>query len=318
MLIINDCGKSLAMSHQNSIRMNIPLVLIAKGGQEFPVTIYRETNEECVLKFSLLDAEKNVLTTKEVGILPGCPYVTTPIDVGLDYTLPEIVQEHNSTVTPKYVRDKLQSSHMTNSSLNQSTFSTGQTKKTLLTYTNEELQSAVSLLVEKGLLSSEDIDKLQEPLTRIDVAKLFVQIALANNLQQESSKSCEFSDMRDRSEEDMNIARLVCQFNIMGIHPDHTALENFMPNAIISSEQIVTAFSRLMWRDTYETPEDEERYYELHFNTMYNLKLVDNKINNIDQKLVDFVIIVSRALQVEQLVINSIEEKREKSIFWFW
>lgn len=56
----------------------------------------------------------------------------------------------------------------------------------------------------------------------------------------------------------------------MGIHPDYTPLANFMPNMTIPSEQLVTAFSRLVWRDLYEHT-IEEKYYELHMNMMHNL-----------------------------------------------
>jgi hypothetical protein len=76
--------------------------------------------------------------------------------------------------------------------------------------------------------------------------------------------------MTDASADEVNVATLACQLNIMGVNPDYTPLANFMPNLTIPSEQLVTAFSRLMWRDLYERPESGA-YYELHMNTMLNL-----------------------------------------------
>ena len=325
-LTIDDCGKTLAMSYQNTIRMQVPLILTSNGKQEFPVTIYRENNNECILKFSLLDEDKKILTTKEVGILPQCPFLNTPIDQGLDYNLPELTTQQ-STQTPISNNPSTSSNPSQNSQTpSQNTTSPSapnpsseQEAGEFLTYTDEELQSAFSLLVEKGLLTSADEARLQQPLTRIEVANLFVQIAVLNDFQKDDEKTCDFSDNVGLSSNEINIAKLACQYNIMGIHPDHTALANFMPHTIITSEQIVTAFSRLMWGDIYETPENEDHYFELHFNTMYNLNLVDSKLKKADQTLANFVIIASRAIRAEQLIINEISSETEKkSGFRFW
>ncbi|MDR2190286.1 MAG: hypothetical protein LBP53_03725 [Candidatus Peribacteria bacterium] len=168
------------------------------------------------------------------------------------------------------------------------------------------MNTAFNLLVDKGLLTTGDKANLSQPLTRLEAAKFFVNIALANDLPRDTKKNCTFPDMQGASAEDIAIAQLACQFNIMGVNPDYTPLDEFMPNLTIPSEQLMTAFSRLMWRNLYEMPESGE-YYELHINTMLNLGLIDQKVINADSSLADFVLITARALDQKQLTIETIE-----------
>ncbi|MDR0281936.1 MAG: hypothetical protein LBI53_01055 [Candidatus Peribacteria bacterium] len=191
----------------------------------------------------------------------------------------------------------------------------------MLTYTSTELNAAFELLVEKGIFFPSDQERLQTPFTRIEAAEMFIRIALANDLPRDENKSCNFPDMKKESRNDIAIVTLACQFNIMGVHPDYTQLDNFMPSMIIPSEQLATAFSRLMRGNLYEQPENQDEYYALHFNIMHSLKLVDYKVMNADQTLADFVIIAARALHKEQLMIKeNLSEitHTEKRRFWFW
>jgi hypothetical protein len=65
-LFVDDCGNDLAMSYQGKVRMSIPLTLTPDGKQEFPITIYRESNEECILSFRLLNEEKTLLASTKI------------------------------------------------------------------------------------------------------------------------------------------------------------------------------------------------------------------------------------------------------------
>ena len=334
-LYVDDCGKDLMVAYQSRVRSSIPLTLSPNGKQEFPLTIYRDTNEECVLSFRLLDENATLLASTKVGLVPQCPSQRNkaPIDEGLDYTLPEIASQSQSSTpvvnqtSPSASSPSTSSSQPSSaspSSASNQVSSPSQTEKNqkepLVTYTDDELDAAFNLLVEKGILTAEDKAKLQQPLTRMDAARLFVNIALANDLPRDTNKFCIFPDLRDSSDEDTNIAKLACQFNIMGVNPNYTQLDNFMPSMVIPSEQLVTAFSRLMWRDLYEQP-DHAAYYELHMNTMYNLGLVDAKVTNADQKRADFAIIAARALDKEQLTINETspaKPENEKKRYQFW
>ncbi|MDR0651475.1 MAG: hypothetical protein LBG59_09065 [Candidatus Peribacteria bacterium] len=289
------------------------------------MTMYRASNEECILTFRLLNEENILLASTQVGILPQCPSqrAKKPIDEGLDYHLPEIVntnkegeQKSSSTISSKIT---LQTA----------------SKLSLVNSTNDELNAAFDVLLAKGLLTTGDKAKLSQPLTRLEAAKLFVNIAITNDLPRNTKKSCEFLDMKEFSPSEIAIAQLACQFNIMGVHPDYTPLDNFMPSLTIPSEQLATAFSRLMWKDLYEVPENEETYYELHLNTVYNLNLIDQKVIKADTTLANFVVITARAFNQEQLNIENIEQidlecetgdetatacnlAEEKRNFWFW
>ncbi|MDR0369064.1 MAG: hypothetical protein LBH96_00575, partial [Candidatus Peribacteria bacterium] len=257
-LVVDDCGNDVALNYQEKIRMSIPLTLSPKGKQEFPITLYRDSNEECVLTFTLLGEENEVLTTTQVGVLPKCQNTRTSIDEGLDYNLPEILAQSSPSSTPT-------SQLSTSPQPSRQTQPTSPASNTsLLHRNNAELTAAFDTLIAEGLLTTGDKARLSQPLTRIEAAKLFVNIAIANELPRDTTKTCEFMDMENASTEDIAITWLACQFNIMGVHPDYSALDDFMPSLTITSEQLVTAFSRLMWRDLYETPDNEETYYQLH------------------------------------------------------
>ncbi|MDR2415999.1 MAG: hypothetical protein LBD75_05340 [Candidatus Peribacteria bacterium] len=329
-LFVDDCGEDLAVSYQGKVRSSIPLLLTPKGKHEFPLTIYRASNEECILTFRLLDQENTLLASTQVGVLPQCPTqrAKKPIDEGLDYTLPEI--QANQPTSEKTATSSPQSSQK-----KQEKQPSSIKNDTLLISTDDELSTAFNLLVIQGLFTTGDKAKLSQPLTRLEAARLFVNIAIANDLPRDTKKSCNFLDMQGASTVDIAIAQLACQFNIMGVHPDYTPLDNFMPSLTIPSEQLTTAFSRLMWRNLYEQPENETAYYELHLNTMYNLSLIDQKVIKADSTLADFVIITARAMDQEQLTIGEIEQidlecetgdetiptctlAEEKPRRWFW
>ncbi|MDR2190285.1 MAG: hypothetical protein LBP53_03720 [Candidatus Peribacteria bacterium] len=102
-LFVDDCGTDLAVYYQGRVRMSIPLTLSPQGKHEFPLTIYRDSNEECILTFRLLNEEKTLLASTQVGVLPQCPAqrAKKPIDEGLDYTLPEILElQPSSPINP--------------------------------------------------------------------------------------------------------------------------------------------------------------------------------------------------------------------------
>ena len=321
-LYVDDCGDDVMVSSQGYVRQAIPLTLVPDGKQEFSVTTYRDSTEECILTFKLFDETKTLLTSTQVGVLPLCPNQRNndPIDAGLDYTLPEEAQQQNSQKAETSTVAPSPSSSQSSTVSVSSQSSNNDPDIPLLTYSDNELTSAFNFLVEKGILKVEDKEKLQQPLTRIAAAELFVHIALTNGTQADINKSCDFPDMKDFSQDQQNVAVLACQMSIMGVNPDYTQLDNFMPNLIIPSEQLVTAFSRLMWRSLYEDAQ-QQNYYELHMNMLYNLDIIDAKAIQSNQKLADFVIIAARAIAKEQLAVEPIikeEEKAEKSGFRFW
>jgi hypothetical protein len=314
-LVVDDCGSTLAMEYQDRVRMSIPLTLSPKGKQEFPLTIYRESNQECILTFTLLDDNQNILTTTQVGILPQCPKMRTSIDEGLDYTLPEI-QEQTRTPESEVLPVKRSISSSTPSKETPQK-ETPLEQQNLIDYNDSELSSAVDLLIEKGILTEQDKEHLHKPLSRIAAAELFVKIGVINDLPREDTKTCEYGDISGLSKDQQNIALLACQYNIMGIHPDGTPLDNFMPNDIIPSEQLVTAFSRLMWSHLFESTE-EVRYFEQHMNHMEELGIIDTKVLHSNQTLADFVVLAARSIEGQHLIISPSLPPEEKNSFRFW
>ena len=310
-LQVDDCGDDIAMGYQGKVRTSIPLTLIANKKQTFPVILYRDGVNECILTFKLLDGDKNLLTSTQVGVLPGCPSArTVPIDQWLDYTLLELQINQPISSNKSNPNPSSSSASSTSSSVSRSSTPTARPSPTptksdqpLLTSTADELNAAFALLVEKGYLTEEDRAFLQHPLKRIQAAELFVNIAMSNGLAVSNEKTCTFKDTSSLSTDQQNIAQLACQLNIMGVHPNYTPLENFMPEMTIPSEQLVTAFSRLMWRAQYEHVV-EEIYYTLHMNAMYKAGIINNQTINVDQTLADFVTIAARAFNQGQLPLN--------------
>lgn len=47
----------------------------------------------------------------------------------------------------------------------------------------------------------------------------------------------------------------------MGIHPDLSPLENFMPDMLVTRDQMVTVISRILWGDLYN---QGQTFYEKH------------------------------------------------------
>lgn len=309
-LIVDDCGDSLALNYQEKIRMSIPVTLSPKGKQEFPLTLYRESNDECILTFTLLDDENKVLTTTQVGVLPKCSNSQTSIDEGLDYTLPEIQQQENISPSKNGGETK---KPIISTSIQPIILD----KENSIIYEEKELKAAFDLLVEKGILTEQDKENLKDPLTRIKAAELFVKIWIINDIQRNMNKTCEYKDMDNLTQDQKNIALLACQYGIMGIHPDGTPLEKFMPNEVIPSEQLITAFSRLMWGNLFES-NDEHKYFEQHMNHMLEENIIDSVVLHTNQTLADFTIIAARSIDKKHLTIDLSQEQNEKKSFRFW
>lgn len=303
---VDDCGEELTLWYQDTIDTSVSLDFTT-ATQIIPVSIYRDSIQECVLTFSLKDTEKNLLASTQVGLIPQCPSLraTQPIDTDIEWIYNDpSKQTTTSQASPSTSKPS----------------SIAQEEAELLSYTTEELNTSFSLLVEKGLLNEEEREKLHEPLTRMDAATLFVQIALSQERTVDTKKECNFADMQGATPEEIRIAQLACQMNIMGVHPNYTALENFMPEDIIPSEQLVTAFSRLLRNAAYETP-SAPLYYTTHLQIAKDNDLINVSVVGVQQNLADLVIILGRATDKEYVILA--EEilpisVKEKSGFRFW
>jgi hypothetical protein len=347
-LTVDDCGKVLELFHNGQPVSQLPLTVAPEQNYDFLFMITKETMRECLLTFSVLDTEKTLLASTSVLITPACTSkteTTTDEDPLEEETLRgDIVDTTPTSPTIDNPIDTTEPSvpSAPSKSPSKSTTSSKSPVKTvekpapqpMITTTSTELESAFSLLVEKGLLTTGDKTKLSQPLTRIAAAELFVKIAITKGYERDTKKDCRFIDMTDSTDQDIAIARLACEFNIMGINPNHTPIAEFAPEMTIPSEQLATAFSRLMRRDLYENP-DTGDYYQLHMNTLYNLKIIDTVVVDSPSTLADFTVLFARAIEKEQFAIDTIETlnlqcatgenassscelPKEKSSFRFW
>jgi hypothetical protein len=350
-LTVDDCGKVLELFHNGQPVSQLPLTVAPEQNYDFLFMITKETKRECLLTFSILDTEKTLLASTSVLITPACTSNTeipTDEEALPDETLRgDIVDTASTPSTTDTPLDTTEPSSPSESSTPPKSPSKPKTPsqtsvkpveksapQPMITTTSTELDGAFSLLVEKGLLTTGDKTKLSQPLTRIAAAELFVKIAITKGYERDTKKDCRFTDMTDSTDKDIAIARLACEFNIMGINPNHTPIAEFAPEMTIPSEQLATAFSRLMWRELYENP-DTGDYYQLHMNTLYNLGIIDTVVVDSPSLLADFIVIFARAIEKEQFAIDTIETlnlqcetgenassscelPKEKSRFRFW
>lgn len=128
---------------------------------------------------------------------------------------------------------------------NRSTAPTLSQKKTL----DPELQSAYERAVAQGFFvdSADARTKFHQPMRRMELAQMLGQIADQLQLEVRSEKACAFADLKSSPEATKATAQRVCQLDLMGINPDQTALENFMPDEMVDRAQMITVISRLLW-----------------------------------------------------------------------
>lgn len=127
---------------------------------------------------------------------------------------------------------------------------------------SEEFNQAYNFAKENGITTMASIQEanMEGTLARSHMAKMMVNYAinvLGKTL--DTSKSCEFNDIANASQEVKDYAIKACQLGIMGINtPD------FMPNNTVTRAQFGTVLSRLL----YNTPNAGSPYYLVHLNVL--------------------------------------------------
>jgi hypothetical protein len=105
-------------------------------------------------------------------------------------------------------------------------------------------------------------------LIRPHFAKMIVNyMANVLNKKPDTTKDCSAfaASIQSETEELQTYMTLACQYGVMGIHTDGSALSDFMPNRIISRAEFGTVLSRILWGDTYN---DSIPYYERHLQAL--------------------------------------------------
>jgi hypothetical protein len=73
------------------------------------------------------------------------------------------------------------------------------------------------------------------------------------------------ASIQSETEELQTYIILACQYGIMGVHTDGSALSDFMPHQTVSRAEFGTVLSRILWGDTYN---DSTPYYEKHLQAL--------------------------------------------------
>ncbi len=142
---------------------------------------------------------------------------------------------------------------------------------------NAELQSAFDWAVSKGFVEDSELAKarFQAPMTRIAFAQMLLAVSEKLWLEEQADKSCDFADLKGAPEATITTAKAVCQLNIMGIHPDQSALENFMPDQLVDRAQMITVLSRMLWGATFN--QGGNTFYQKHLEKAVNEQLITHK-----------------------------------------
>lgn len=129
---------------------------------------------------------------------------------------------------------------------------------------NTELNSAFERAVQRGLVENSEAarKRFSQPMTRMQFAQMVVAIGEQLGLEVQQDKVCDFSDLQGLAEASSVTAQKVCQLNVMGIHPDQRALENFMPDQLVNRAQMITVLSRMLRGKTFN--EGGKTFYEKH------------------------------------------------------
>lgn len=183
-----------------------------------------------------------------------------------------------------------------------------------------ELQSAFDRAVKKGFLldSPETRANFQAPMTRLELAQMLNQISDHLNLESSREKKCEFADLSWAPEATKKTTQNVCQLNLMGIYPDESALENFMPDQLVDRAQMITVISRLLRANTFN---QGTTFYQNHLEKALSEQLITQANPDMIEAQGYFYLILQRAEKKFPLKRESIEEIKEKkswffSLFW--
>jgi len=114
-----------------------------------------------------------------------------------------------------------------------------------------ELKWAFDRALQHGFLSEQEKTLFDKPMTRLQFAHMLLSVSNKLGIEIDEKKTCDFKDINWLSNADIATMKKVCQLNIMGIHPNQTALTNFMPKQFINRAQMVTVISRMIWGKTF-------------------------------------------------------------------
>lgn len=301
-LSFSECGSGdTEVFYQNEKKSALisTFPLTNNESKSFTLTIKKSTLAPCQLDFFL--KEENTLkkiAQTSIALNPSC---TAPIDIDEEHILsknPTDTENQNLILSWVLTHEEVK-------------YSSKKEKKL-----DSELQSAFDRAVKKGFLidTPETRKKFQDPMTRLELAQMLNQISDHLNLEPLMEKKCEFTDLSWTPESTKRSAQNVCQLNLMGIHPNQSALENFMPDQLVDRAQMITVISRLLRGDTFN---QGTTFYEKHLEKITSEQLITQANPDMIEIQGYFYLILQRAEAKFPLKRESVEETRTKKNWFF-
>ena len=119
---------------------------------------------------------------------------------------------------------------------------------------------------------------------RSQLAKMISNYIIATKWTQiQSDRVCNFSDMKDQTEEMKYYAIMACKLGVMWVGTNGKGLKVFSPNQEVSRAQFGTVLSRVLRGNTYISPVNRP-YYENHLAALKNFQIM-NQITNPENRM---------------------------------
>lgn len=226
-LSFSNCGDDVEVWHANKKKTSsiLNFSLLPNEEKLISLTIRVKSIKACQLDFSILNQGKTEAQTS-VMLKSLCHQ---PIDFDQEDILSWYFLEKEQHILDQ--QDIVNQTH----------------KNTL----SPELKWAFDRALQHGFLSEQEKTLFNKPMTRLQFAHMLLSVSNKLGIEIGEKKTCDFKDINWLSNTDIATMKKVCQLNIMGIHPNQTALTNFMPKQFINRAQMVTVISRMIWGKTF-------------------------------------------------------------------
>lgn len=251
-LSFSNCGDDVEVWHANKKKTSsiLNFSLLPNEEKLISLTIRVKSIKACQLDFSILNQGKTEAQTSVI-LKSLCHQ---PIDFDQEDILSWYFLEKEQHI--------LDQQDIVNQADNKNTLS-------------PELKWAFDRALQHGFLSEQEKTLFNKPMTRLQFAHMLLSVSNKLGIEIDEKKTCDFKDINWLSNADIATMKKVCQLNIMGIHPNQTALTNFMPKQFINRAQMVTVISRMIWGKTFN--EWGSFFYTQHLKKTHEEALI-NKI----------------------------------------
>lgn len=271
-LSFSNCGDDVEVWHANKKKTSsiLNFSLLPNEEKLISLTIRVKSIKACQLDFSILNQGKTEAQTS-VMLKSLCHQ---PIDFDQENILSWYFLEKEQHI--------LDQQDIVNEADNKNTLS-------------PELKWAFDRALQHGFLSKQEKTLFNKPMTRLQFAHMLLSVSNKLGIEIDEKKTCDFKDINWLPNADIATMKKVCQLNIMGIHPNQTALTNFMPKQFINRAQMVTVISRMIWGKTFN--EWGNFFYTQHLKKAHEEALINKILPKSLEIRAYFYVILQRADQ---------------------